>query len=83
MIDKKLERLSAEEAVKAGLIDALQKGEVKIEGIYSIGKDCKIDFKQKNFFFRDKTNEVRLVKFADNVEVLKFWERLGADDSDI
>lgn len=77
MIDKKLEWLTADEAVKAGLIEALRKGEVKLEGIYTIGKDCKVDFKQKNFFFTDNDNEIRLAKFADNAEVMKFWGNFG------
>lgn len=80
MIDKEVENFSADEAVEAGLIDALKNGDTKIEGFYSIGKECKVDFHQKKFFFTDKNNEVRLAKFADNVELLKFWEKLGESE---
>ena len=77
MIDTPLTLLTAEKAVELGLIDAIKNGEANITGVYSIGKDCKIDFHQRNFFFTTKDDEVILAKFADNYELFHFWEILG------
>ena len=79
MIDTPLTILTAEKAVELGLIDAIKNGEALITGVYSIAQDCKIDFHQRNFFFTTNNDEVILAKFADNEEVLKFWEILGEE----
>ena len=82
MIDAPLRKVTAKEAVKLGLIDAMKNGETTITGVYLIDKNLKMDFAQRNFFFTTKNNEVILAKFADNEELIKFWEILGAYDSD-
>ena len=47
-----------------------------------IDKDCKIDFHQRNFFFTTNDDEVILAKFADNEELIKFWEILGNESAE-
>ena len=82
MIDTPITKLTAKTAVDAGLIEAVKSGEAIVTGVYSIGKDLKVNFTQRNFFFTDKNNEVILAKFADSVELIKFWEILGEYDSE-
>ena len=77
MIDTPLTILTAENAVEQGLIDAIKNGEAKVTGVYTIDKDCKIDFHQRNFFFTTNNDEVILARFADNYELFHFWELLG------
>ena len=79
MLDLPLKKLTADEAVNLGLIDAIKNGEAKIAGVYTIDKNCKVDFTQRNFFFTTKNDEVILAKFANNYEVFHFWELLGSE----
>lgn len=74
MIDSELENLTAAEAVDAGLIDALKRGEVRINGTYEVYKDGTLDFDQNNVTFRDKNNKLRVCRFKDDYELLKFVE---------
>ena len=82
MIDIPLRRITAKEAVKLGLIDAIKNDETTLTGVYLIDKNLKMDFAQRNFFFTTKENEIVLAKFADNEELIKFWEILGEYDSE-
>ena len=82
MIDTPLRKITAEKAVELGLIDAIKNGETLITGIYTIDKDLKIDFTQRNFFFTTNDDEVILAKFADNEELIKFWEILGNESAE-
>lgn len=81
MIDKPLEKLTAHEAVAAGLIDAIKSGEAKVTGIYTVDKNCKVNFHQQNILFTDVFENIRLIKFADNSELITFWEYLGEEIS--
>ena len=82
MIDTPLRKITAEKAVELGLIDAIKNGETLITGIYTIDKDLKIDFTQRNFFFTTNDDGVILAKFADNEELIKFWEILGNESAE-
>ena len=58
MIDIPLRRITAKEAVKLGLIDAIKNDETTLTGVYLIDKNLKMDFAQRNFFFTTKENEI-------------------------
>ena len=76
MIDTKLENFTAAEAADAGLIDAVNRGEVKISGTYELTpKD--LTFEQNNFVFNDKFGVLRVGNFNDAAELMKFWEMYG------
>lgn len=72
MIDIESERFTAADAVAAGLIDAVKRGETVIEGSYAVDKDGAIEFRQRNFTFTDKTGGLRTGRFDDTGELLDF-----------
>ncbi len=72
MIDIETEKFTAEDAIDSGLIDAVRRGETVIEGSYIVGKDGIIEFRQRNFTFRDKSGNLRTGKFADTGEMSAF-----------
>lgn len=75
MITANLEKFTAEEAVVLGLIDAIKRGETKIEGNYTLGEDGVIEFKQRNFIFTDKFGTLHVGKFADEEALIDFLGR--------
>ncbi len=72
MIDCKIENFTAIGAVEAGLIEAVKRGETIIEGHYEISTDGLIEFKQRNFAFTDKNGKLRVGKFFDKNQIMKF-----------
>ena len=72
MIDTKVEHFLANIAIEAGLPEAMKKGEVVVEGNYSIDHNGNLNFHQKNFVFTDKNGVLRVGKFADSEELLDF-----------
>lgn len=76
MIDTQLETFTAAEAVKAGLIDAVNRGEVKISGTYEL-TPRDLTFEQNNFVFKDSSGFLRVGNFTDAAELMKFWEMCG------
>ena len=72
MIDIESERFTAADAVDAGLIDAVKRGETVIEGSYAVGKDGVIELRQRNFTFTDKTGRLRTGRFVNTSEMLDF-----------
>ena len=72
MITNELEYFTAQEAIKAGLYDAIKRGESKFSGHYELSKDGNFDIKQQNFVFKDTNNNLRIGKFRDVDEVLDF-----------
>lgn len=71
MIDLPLESISAKKAIALGLLDALHRGEVIIEGTYKVTKEYGVSFKHRPFTFTDKKGKLRYVTFDDFYEVLK------------
>ena len=71
MIDVKTEKFTAAEAVKAGLIQSVRSGAVRIEGNYTLTPKG-LAFKQKKFSFVSKTGQFRVGKFSDENELYKF-----------
>lgn len=65
MIDMPIEEFTAEEAVDAGLIDAIKSGVTKIAGSYELTPDGFLNFKQKPFTFKDKFGSLRCGKFKE------------------
>lgn len=74
MIDTEVEKFTAENAVEAGLVDAVKSGAAKVTGAYEMTKDGFIEFKQKTFTFTDKRGNLRFGKFDGDEEIVKFWE---------
>ena len=74
MITNETEFFTAEEAVKLELYDAIKRGETKFAGHYELSKDGDFDFNQKGFVFKDLRGNLRVGKFTDVDEVLKFME---------
>ena len=72
MIDTQLEKFTSKAAVDAGLIDAIKRGEVKINGAYELTPDGKINFEQNNFVFKDKWGELHVGSFTNADELYKF-----------
>ena len=71
MTETGFERFSAIEAVNAGLLDAIQSGETKIECQVEIDKG-ELKFDQKIFCFIDKKGKLRAGKFKDETELIAF-----------
>ena len=74
MITNQTEFFTADEAVKLELYDAIKRGETKFAGHYELSKDGDFEFNQKCFVFKDKRGNLRVGKFTDVDEVLKFME---------
>lgn len=81
MIDIETEKFTAEDAINAGLIDAVKNGETAIEGSYIVGKDGIIEFRQRNFTFKDKNGNLRTGKFDDAGELLAFCQIIRRGDN--
>lgn len=72
MIDCKIENFTASEAVEAGLLEAIQRGDCIVNGSYKIAKDGHLELKQNNFVFNDKGGNLRVGKFMDNKQLIYF-----------
>lgn len=68
------EFFTAEQAVNAGLNDALERGEAKIKGFYEYSGNGDVEFHQHPFAFRDSFEILHVGKFVDNDELLKFMK---------
>ena len=79
MITNELEVFTAQEAINAGLPEALERGETKIEGNYAIFGNGGLEFKQRNFVFRDKAGNLRVGKFKDEGEIFSFMTELSKE----
>ena len=78
MISIEAEGFTAKEAIEAGLIEAIKRGETKIEGSYKITEDGYLVFKQRNFTFTDKSGNLRVGKFFDDYELLFFFKNFSS-----
>lgn len=74
MIDTSVENFTAQEAIESGLIEAIERGETKIEGNYLIEKGKGLKITQRKFGFTDEGRCWRVGKFASDDELFKFWE---------
>ena len=72
MVDLEIEEFTAEEADKAGLADAVRRGEVKINGKYELTPQGNLQYDQNNFVFTDKFGNLRAGSFKDVGELLEF-----------
>lgn len=71
MILTETEIFTAEEAVKAGVADAVTKGSTQVEGYYELTPEG-IKFQQKKFAFRDKYDNLRVGVFASKQDLMAF-----------
>ena len=74
MIEAETEYFSAKQAIQLELYDAIKRGETKFSGHYELVKEGDFNFKQQNFMFKDKNGNMRVGKFTDVDEVLKFMD---------
>ena len=81
MIDRDVELLTAADAIDAGLIDSIKRGEAKVEGHYSITPEGKLKFKQTTFTFTDSAGNWSFGKFVDDDELLKFGGKIPMKDT--
>lgn len=72
MVDLEIEEFTAEDAAKAGLADAVKRGEVKINGKYELTPHGSLRYDQNNFVFTDKFGNLRVGRFKDAGEFLEF-----------
>ena len=79
MIDTPLEKLTAEEAIQAGLMKAVYKNFAIIKGKYLVNNDGSVVYGQKAFFFQDRFGKTRLMKFVSNEEFIKFLKLYRAE----
>lgn len=77
MVDLEIEEFTAETATRAGLVDAIKRGETKISGTYELTPEGYVEFEQNNFVFTDKNNNLRGGRFKDDSELLNFWSNFG------
>ena len=73
MIDTEVEKFTATEAINAGLIEAIQRGETIIQGSYLLSDDGYLEFKQRNFTFTDKAGGLR----SGNYQLMEFCEEFS------
>ena len=80
MITLELEYFTVEDAIDAGLVDAIRRGETKLGGRYECDTDGRVVFKQQKFAFNDKRGNLRVGRFVDDDAVADFIElsRTGA-----
>lgn len=76
MDDLKLEKFTATDAIDAGLIESIRRGECSITGNYSLTDDGYLKFEQNRFMFYDKNNRLRIGKFVDTYQLLNFCQKL-------
>ena len=76
MIFQELEIFTAKTAAKAGLIEAVERGETRIDGRYELTPNG-IELQQKNFVFNDKDGNLRIGTFDTDAELLAFSKYLG------
>ena len=82
MINTQIEKFTARQAVDAGLIDAIKRGETRLECHAEItGGNLIID--QRNFTFTDKNNILRTGNFKDDSELVAFYSLFYPDDEEI
>ena len=74
MITNETEFFTADEARELELYEAIKRGETKFSGRYEVSKNNTLDFKQQNFVFTDNRGNLRVGKFRDIDEVLKFMD---------
>ena len=80
MINFDTEKFTAEEAVEMGLYDAIKRGETTFSGRYECGKNGVLEFKQKTLVFTDKSGSLRIKKFKDDEEILKFIDYIKSKE---
>ena len=80
MINTLVEKLTAAEALAAGLDRAIKRGETTINGTYKIDTEyiSNPTFKQSNFTFKDSVGNLRVGKFTNDKELIKFLAFLKA-----
>ena len=77
MIPFEVELFTAEEAINAGLVEALKAGKIRIDGTYEISATEGFKFKQRNFTFNDKNGSLRIGKFKDEAEIFSFVKEMN------
>ena len=78
---KKMERITAMEAVNLGLLEAVESGETKIECKVKLEKG-KLKIEHRKFCFKDKTGKMREGKFKDETELIAFAMIFYPDDEE-
>lgn len=86
MDDLKLEKFTATDAIDAGLIQSIQRGECSVTGNYSLTDDGFLKLEQNKFIFEDKNRRIRIGIFADTYQLLNFCQEFsklhGIEDDD-
>ena len=77
MITNELEYFTAREAINLGLLESIERGEAKVEGSYELLGNGGIEFKQRNFVFKDKQGNLHVGRFKDEGEIFSFMTELS------
>ena len=56
------------------MVEAVKRGETKISGSYELMANGEVKIEQKNFMFKNKNGELRVGRFKNGNEVLRFFE---------
>lgn len=83
MINVEVEKFTAESAVGAGLIEAVQREDCVVNGSYNLSADGYLEFNQNNFVFKDKKGGLRVGKFADTAELINFSRQVVTADCEM
>lgn len=82
MIDIKTEFFTAKSAIDAGVLDAVKRREIKIQGSYELTSDGFLNFKQQKFIFTDKNGKTRCGEFHSSVDLIEFWRSGWGTDNE-
>lgn len=77
MIDTELELFTVNEAIDAGLINAVQIGATKIYGTFTVDKNGSLTLDQNNFVFKDKFGNLRVGRFKNSKELMDFADNVA------
>ena len=81
MFDNAFEKFTAMDAVNAGLLEAINSGDTKIEVRIEL-YNGELIFDQKVFCFVDKNGKLRAGRFKDDSELVAFFMLFYPDDDD-
>ena len=88
MNNLQVELFTTQTAVDAGLIEAVKRGEAKINGSYELTPDGFLLYRQNNFIFTDKFGNLRCGRFVEifhdiaeiDMFIALFFENEGKQD---
>lgn len=81
MIESGVEKITAQDAVNIGLLQAVMNGDCKVECQVEI-ESGKIKIKQRPTYFEDAAGKLRAVEFEEETELVAFAAIFYLDDDE-